>query len=78
MTLSEQIKNEAIHEFDDTVPCIYHITKRAESSLYFFSEQMDCEEDEALEILLRYLSLTDVCIPVLEHLGYKFDPNKSF
>lgn len=76
MSLIEQLKREVYGE--DTVPCIYHITKKAENSLYFFAEQMECSEDEALDLLLRYLELTDVCIPVLHQLGYEFDPSKSF
>lgn len=74
-TLKEEI--QLSHDYTSIVPSTFHITKNAEEDLYFFSRQMDCEMDEALDLLLGYLALTENCIRVLEDLGYKFDPKKS-
>lgn len=75
MTLIEEI--EHIRHGEDTVPCGFHITKEAEENLYFFARQMDRTEDDTLDLLLRYLALTDNCIKVLDDLGYEFDPSKA-
>lgn len=80
MTTSEKyrtIKEEYnfIRKGSDTVPSTFHITKEAENDICFFARQMNCSEDEALDMLLYYCALTDNCIKILEDLDYTFDPS---
>lgn len=74
MTIREEIDME--RKGEDTVPSTYHITKAAEESLEFYSRQLEINQDIALDILLRYLALTDNCTRVLADLGTELDPTK--
>lgn len=74
-TIKEEI--QLTRDYTSIVPCTYHITKNAENDLYFFAKQMNCTENEALDLLLGYLALTDNCINVLKDLGYEFNPKKA-
>ena len=62
---------------NEKVQCTYLITKEAEETIYFYAKQMDCTEDEALDKLIICLGITEIGIPILESLGYKFDPKKA-
>jgi len=82
MTIKESYKTikeeyDLIRKGSDTVPSTFHITKEAENDICFFARQMNCSEDEALDMLLYYCTLTDNCIKILEDLGYTFDPSKA-
>lgn len=74
MTIREEIDME--RKGEDTVPNTYHITKAAEESLVFYARQLEISQDAALDILLRYLALTDNCTRVLNDLGAELDPKK--
>lgn len=74
MNIREQIDME--RKCEDTVPNTYHITKAAEESLEFYCRQLEINQDAALDILLRYLALTDNCTRVLNDLGAELDPKK--
>lgn len=58
----------------EKIPYECWITKEAEESLCFLAKQMNCEDNEALDILLRYLD--ENCIRTLKELGHEFDPLK--
>lgn len=74
MNIREQIEME--RKGEDTVPNTYHITKAAEESLEFYARQLEINQDAVLDILLRYLALTDNCTRVLADLGAELDPTK--
>lgn len=74
MNLIDEIRMEIDNE--EKYPNVFQISKHAEETIYFFANQMEEDEDKTLDILLNYLKYTDVCIKVLEDLGYQFDPKK--
>lgn len=74
MTLKDELN--MVRNGEDTVPITIHITKTSEETIHFFSKQMGYEMDKTLDLLIRYLGLTENCMRVLSDLGYTFDTPK--
>lgn len=67
MTLLEEISYP-----EDQVINSYSITKIADNALYHYAKQLNCSEDQALDMLLRYMSLTENINKFLKDIDQKF------
>lgn len=69
MTLYEQITNEYENE---KFPYTYSISKFADETIYHYAKQLGIEEDQVVDMLIRYMGLTKNIKKFLDDINEKF------
>lgn len=67
MTILEELRIK-----EEVAPNTFAITKLAEETIYHWSKQLNCSEDEAVDVLIRYMGLTENINKFLDDIKQKF------
>lgn len=69
MTLYEEITKEYEEEKS---PYTYSLSKFADETIYHYTKQLNLEEDQVVDILIRYMGLTENINKFLNDINQKF------